>query len=158
MAKIIWGDRPKGRVLRGILLVLLVLVLGAAVWFTFFGGKACGDFDCFQKKMQKCERADLINEQPEASWKYQIVGTRGGECAIDVTLLQAKEGELGIQELEGLEMRCLYPKGRATYPESDLNRCSGELKEEMQEIVIRRLHTYILENLGELSGELSKAI
>jgi hypothetical protein len=55
-------------------------------------------------------------------------------------------------------MECRYPLGIMTYPEKDLGACSGKLKEELQSIVIKKLYTYILDNLGELDESLQQAI
>ena len=49
----------------------------------------------------------------------------------------------------------LYPKGIPIYPEKDLSKCHGRLKEELQAIIINKLHTYIIENIGEFRGNLT---
>ena len=55
-------------------------------------------------------------------------------------------------------MNCYYPPGTAAYPERDLSMCHGRLKEELQGIIITKLHTYIIDNLGKLDDELSKVV
>ena len=74
---------------------------------------------------------------------------------MNVKLLQAKRGELGIDRLAGYEMECNYPDGVGTYPEKDLEKCHGKLREELQQIIIEKLHAYIIENLGKIDRELN---
>jgi hypothetical protein len=110
----------------------------------------CVDFECFKRNILSCSKASFISEKDEASWGYQIVGKRQGVCKIDVTLLIAKSGPLGIDELEGRSMTCLYPIGVAEFPEKNLDLCHGRLKEELQRIIIEKLHEYVLDNLEKI--------
>ena len=55
-------------------------------------------------------------------------------------------------------MSCFYDFGIAEYPEKDLSKCHGRLKEELQRIVIEKLHSHILENLGKIEAGLDLAI
>jgi hypothetical protein len=138
--------------------IISVIAFILAIQLTFFNVKECRDFECFKNEMKKCNRATYINEELEATWKYEILDSDSIQCNVEVTLLQPKAGELGIEQLAGSTMICRFPKGIGTYPERDLERCSGKLKEELQEIVIRKLHTYIIENIGELEQGLELII
>jgi hypothetical protein len=93
------------------------------------------------------------HEDREASWHYRILGKSDGLCEIEVTLLQAKEGQLGIDRLNGYSMVCEYTTGITAYPERDLSRCHGLLKEELQTIIITKLHQYIITNVGNITEE-----
>ena len=55
-------------------------------------------------------------------------------------------------------MVCQTPLGSAVSPEQNLKNCNGKLKEDLQEIVIQRMHSYILKNVGEVSEELVKPL
>jgi hypothetical protein len=144
--------------LRYIFLLVILIILGLAVYYTFIYSPECQTFACFQDYMQRCRRASYISEETDASWKYSIKGSSDNQCDINVQLLQAKEGELQIEKLAGYSMDCYYPKGIGTYPQKDLNQCHGRLKEELQALLINKLHSHILENLGKISEELNKAI
>ena len=133
-------------ILAGVMIILIAL----AVYLTRFNIDKCESFACFKDKMEKCEKTEYINEVPEASWRYKITEDKNDECIVKVTLLLAKEGELGIDKLTGYDMLCTYPKGEGTYPERDLRMCHGRLKEELQQIIINKLHSYIIENLGQI--------
>ena len=139
-------------------IVALVIIGGLAAYFSFSYFHKCENFSCFQEAMQKCAKAEYINEELEASWKYDILGARGNECEVNVKLLLAKEGELGIDRLEGYEMSCFYDRGQGVYPEDDLSKCHGRLKEELQGIIINKLHTYVIENLGKIEEGIDKVV
>ena len=136
--------------------VIFIVLASAAVYMTFFFSQECGTYTCFEEAMINCNRGIIfINEDRDASWGYMIKGSNEGMCDIQVKLLQAKEGELELEKLAGLDMICSYPLGTAEYPEKELNNCHGRLKEELQELIIKKLHTYLLENIGDFSQELA---
>ncbi len=105
--------------------------------------------------MARCSLASYVHEEPQASWGYQIQGRQLNECAIEVTLLQAKEGDLQLRDFEGHSMTCFYPVGVIAFPEKDMARCHGRLKEDLQGLIIEKLHQYILDNLGEIAAGLA---
>ena len=59
-----------------------------------------------------------------------------------------------MEILEGREMECYLPFGSVIEPEENLDRCHGLLKEEMQKIIINKLHNYITDNIGKLEDKL----
>ena len=50
-------------------------------------------------------------------------------------------------------MTCMLPEGIVMIPESNIGKCSGLLKEGLQDLVIRKLHTYLVQNLGRINLE-----
>lgn len=141
-----------------IFIILAVIFIALAISATFFQSPLCQTFECFEQNMKECSSANYLNDDSEATWRYEIRGIEDGACVVEVTLLQPKSGELGIQRLNGYSMECGFPKGIVAYPEKDLAACHGRLKEEMQAIIIERLHTYIVENLGEIDQTLDLVV
>ena len=141
---------------RVVVFIVIALVFAAVgVKVSFFYTSVCDSFECFQENMKLCNKAIYLNDDVEATWRYEILGVNDdGECDVETTLLQPKQGELGIDELAGLSMTCSFPKGVVTYPEKFLDRCHGRLKEEFQNIVIEKLHTYLIEQIGEIDESL----
>jgi len=133
-----------------IFLSLFFVFFAAAIYSTFVQAERCDSFECFQEKMRECDKVRYLNDAEDATWRYEIREGSLDDCRVEVTLLQPKGGELGLERLAGLNMGCTYPKGVATYPEKNLDRCHGILKEELQALVIEKLHTYIIDNLGEI--------
>lgn len=136
-------------------LILALVFIVLAVKMTFFYTEKCNDLECFQAAMKDCDKARYVNDIEEATWSYEILGEEGDECLIDVKLLQVKSGSLGLEKLGGYGMICSFPVGVVSYPEKDLEKCHGRLKEEMQAIIIENLHKYMVDNLEEISKVLS---
>lgn len=137
---------------------LAIVILVVALYFTFVFHYNCNDLQCFKSKQARCVKTQFLYDTPETAWFYSIEGKtkyRGtSACEIEVKAVQIKGGDLDRQSLEGETMTCYLPVGLTALPESDLSRCHGLLKEESQDLIIRRLHSYIIENIGEVSEEL----
>ena len=137
-----------------VFLILGLIFVVLAVKMTFFYTEKCSDLECFQAAMKNCDKAKYVNDIEEATWEYQILRMEKGECLVNVKLLQVKTGQLGMDDLQNYEMICSYPEGVVSYPEKDLEKCHGRLKEEMQGIIIKNLHKYMIENLEEIGERL----
>ena len=153
----IFKDRVSNRIRLIVFLILIgVIVIFSVVYlFLSYEGKTCEDLECFRDSMIACDKAKYLNEEPEATWRYAVKGLKDENCIVEVTLLQTKQGELGLDKLSGMKMECEYPNGVFAYPEKNLDNCHGRLKEEFQNVIINKLHTYILENLGDIDDNLN---
>ena len=138
----------RNKILISIIVLLVLIVL--AFLYLVSTPITCDSFSCFQEQMRQCSQAVHINEDSQASWLYEVHGRTGGECEVSVVLLQAREGELGLRRLEGKDMTCFYPSGTSAYPEKDLDKCHGVLKEELQLIMIEKMHQHVLDNLDSI--------
>lgn len=118
-------------------------------------GKECETKTCFEKALEKCEKAKYVYDAQNI-WLYEIKSKKQEKCLVSVELLQIKYGILESRRLEGKKMVCEIPLGSVEMPGSDLSKCSGELKEEVQQIIIEKMHSYIIENIGKISKELEK--
>ena len=135
--------------------ILAVVVLAAAVYFTFFFTYSCDDLACFRSHQEKCAHTKFVNDAEDTVWKYRIMGKKEGKCEIKVEVVQVKSGKVEKRVLEGKSMTCYLSRGNLASPEADISKCNGLLKEELQKIIINKLHAYIIENLGEIGGELA---
>lgn len=141
-----------------IIFILFIIVLIAAIYFTIFYYKKCDDLGCFNSRLAKCSKANFQYEGDEATWYYKILGKEGNQCEVYTELRQLKQGRLDIEKLEGQSMNCFLALGVVDFPEKDISKCHGLLKESLQDIIIQKLHNYILGNLGEIDRELNKVI
>ncbi len=133
-----------------ILIVLAVIIYIG--WFFFFSTKECFSWDCFSNRLEDCSQTNFIGGT-KMIFEYRIRGKSGEFCEVDVELLQ---GELNNQDsikLENKKMNCMLPLGVRMIPESDIGNCHGLLKEGLQDIIIKRLHTYLVENIGQINLE-----
>lgn len=139
-----------------VVLVLLVVVL-LVLWFRFFGYKNCGDWNCFNENLKACDRAEFVGGA-DMIFGYTIRGALDAGCKVDVELLV---GELNNQDsisLERQKMSCILPMGVVMIPESNIGNCHGMLKEGLQDLVIKKLHTYIVQNLGKINLEVLEVL
>ncbi len=142
------ATESKGK--RNFLLVILLLFVIATAYFNFFYTKACKDKNCFDSSLVKCRKATFTNAQEEVTWQYTINGKKGDKCIINVKSIAMadREGKLA----EGKTMLCSLPRGVVMNPESNLDECHGLLKETLQDIIIEKLHVYIVKNIGSLGA------
>lgn len=141
-----------------ILLILILIVLSVAIYFSFFFAYSCDDLVCYQAHQKKCSPTKFVNDAEETTWKYHVKGKEDGRCEIKVTALQVKKGTIDKMQLEGKSMLCYLFIGDETNPESDISKCHGELKEELQDLIIQNLHKYIVDNLGNIGDALNETI
>lgn len=145
------GDNWKAYLIIGIIILLLV-----GVYFTFFFYYSCNDMSCFKSHQKECAKTKFIYDGKDTTTQYLINGKNGADCEINVKILVIKQGTADKQVLEGKEMTCLLPLGSIGTPESDLSVCHGTLKEEMQNLIIQKLHAYIVENVGQIGEGLEQ--
>ena len=139
--------------MREAIAILILIVAVMALYLTFMP-PLCGDYTCFEARMVACKPAVFVNEEDEASWRYEIMGTTQDTCSVEVVLLSAKNVDLGLRDYEGFDMRCYYALGVTGHPEKNLEACHGPLREGLQSIVIEKLYKYIVTNIGEINDEL----
>src|SRR3989344_8512219 len=136
----------------------IIIILFIAIYFTFFYSYKCKSLACFKEHQRRCNlissKTIFTNDGDEATWFYHIRGQVKDECKVYVKFIHLKKGDASFTELEGRSMDCYVPIGSEVAPESDITKCHGELKEGLQEEMIKKLHKYIVSNLGEISEEL----
>src|SRR3989344_731536 len=128
---------------KKIIIMLVLAVLLIAVFFLFIYEKRCFDNTCFEERIVKCRRTSFINDKLDMVLQYNIIGVKGGN---------------DIAVLKGKTMTCLTSLGVISYPEEDISKCSGELKDNIQDLIINRMYVYVLESMGKINEELGKVI
>ena len=146
-------DHAKRRV--GIALIILIMALIVfSGYFLLFYAKPVSNSEEFVNAMTYCKSVSWIREDAQASWLYIIKGNAEGDaCNVEVQLLKMKEGTIDSEKLQGKTMTCKLLKSETRFPEKDISKCEGELKGELQDIIIQRMHNYLLKNVGEIKAE-----
>ena len=155
-AKKILESQGYGKLKTRVGMALIILVLSLVVfslYFLFFYAKPCDNEACFVNAMVNCKRVSLVREDSQASWIYTVRGSKNNLCNVEVKLLKIKQGTMDSEDLQGKKMSCLVQKASSQFPEKDISKCTGVLKEELQNIIIKRMHNYLLENVGEIRQE-----
>ncbi|MEN7982142.1 MAG: hypothetical protein ABFQ65_01715 [Nanoarchaeota archaeon] len=148
----------RGQTGKLIIFFLGIIILIGAIYFTFFFSYSCDSLACFQAHQRECSKTHFVNDAEDSIWDYKILGEENKACGIEVKVLKVKQGNVDRKRIEGKMMTCYLPLGDDTSPEVDIVNCHGLLKEELQEIIIEKLHLYVVENIGEISEELKKAV
>lgn len=150
-----FGSYNKNKKRVGLALIILIIALIIFTgYFLFFYEKQCEDAGCFVDAMKNCRAVSWIRSDDQASWLYEIKwGMAGDSCKIEVKLLEVKQGTIDSERLVGKEMLCTMQKGDTSFPEKDISRCTGLLKEELQDLIIQRMHNYLLKNVGQIKQE-----
>lgn len=147
--------------------LIIILVIVAVFLILIYYNKKCSDGVCFDSALTNCNKANFISETKDSTWQYQIKGKSLAcffskkyckTCEVNVELLQIKKGSVDTEKLQGLAMDCSLDFGYVGNPQDNLERCSGKLKEQMQDLIIKRMHAYILQNVGKIGEELSKVV
>ncbi len=145
-----WKNIKKLSYWRWFSILMILAVVSFIVWLLFFSYAECDSWDCFNNHLEECSRAKFVGGE-RMIFEYTIFRSSSDYCEVNIELLQ---GELDNQDslrLEGSKMRCRLPKGVIMIPGSNIDNCNGELKEGLQGLIIEKLYTYIVQNLGRLN-------
>ncbi|MEK6848565.1 MAG: hypothetical protein AABX65_02950 [Nanoarchaeota archaeon] len=142
---------------EALIIIILLVILVALVllaYFKFSSSQACENEACFNSALEGCKKTIYNANTPEALWRYTIKKKTANECLINVEFIEAKQGKVELQALQGKEMLCALPIGIVASPQADLKNCHGRLKEDIQELIIQKTHTYITDNWDKISSAL----
>ena len=145
-------EKMKKRVGIALVILIIAIIIYTAYFFIYYP-KLCDNNKCFLDAMNSCKRIYFLREDSQASWLYVIKGETGDLCKIELMLKEIRQGNLDSEKLQNKKMLCLVNKGNTRFPEKDISKCTGQLKEELQDIIIQRMHDYLLENVGKINKE-----
>ena len=135
--------------------LFLLVCIATLIFFIVseFNYANCENLECFNSNLEKCSKATFVGGN-EMIFEYKIFGLSDGRCNVNVKFLQGELTNSEAQEFAGKEMVCSLPKGVEMLPESNLGNCHGLLKEELQDQIITKFHSYLVENLGRINLEI----
>lgn len=143
-------------ILRWFVILVLIALVAYFVWLMFFSYKECDSWDCFNTRLEDCSRTTFIGGT-NMIFEYKIKGESKDSCVVGIELLQGEVNDRDSEKLIGQKMDCSLPSGVVMIPESEILNCHGILKEGLQDLVINKLHTYIVQNLGRINLEVMDA-
>ena len=136
------------------IIIVIAILLAVLFYFFFLKASVCNDFECYQHALETCKKSELVREDDNGIWRYVIEkSVDENTCVVEVSLLALKQGNIDMEELQGLSMECSILRSSAEFPENDIASCSGKLKEGIQEVMIQRMHNYLLKNIGKINEE-----
>lgn len=143
-----------------LLAVIIIAAIGLLVslYFIIIYSTGCQDESCFSDALVKCKRTNYLKDTTETLTEYKILSKTERTCKVNVKLVQIKQGSVELGPLEGKEMQCILPLGTYMKPEENIKNCHGLLKEGVQEIMIQRMHSELVENIGQIGEEITKVL
>ena len=136
-----------------ILSALFMFILSVLILFIATYYNRCDNWECFSYNLAKCTKTKFAGGD-DILYGYIIEGKSGDYCSVNVTLLEGQLNNQDTTALKGKSMVCLLDYGVVSEPSSDLSVCHGELKESLQEQVINKLYTYLVQNLGQINKDI----
>jgi len=132
---------------------LLVLLLVITLFVGFVYTADCKDRDCLIKAMFECKKTYFESEQKNVTWQYTVKGLSDSNCVVSVKAVNVQLSPSLAKTIEGQAMNCNIPKSLAGsfLPESKLEYCHGLLKEALQDMIIEKMHLYIMQNIGQFN-------
>lgn len=149
--------RPRNIILT-ILAILALIGIIFSIYYVYLYAATCTNEDCFANALVDCKRASYVAENADIVLSYKILGEKDNKCKVNVKLLQIKQGSVELEKLQNKDMDCYLPLGTYVKPEDNIKNCHGLLKESIQEEIIQRMHSQIIENIGQIGEELTEVI
>ncbi len=146
------GGKNKLIFLKVLVLLSFFLFLSYVGWLSFFSFEECNELECFNKNLKSCDRAKFVGGS-DMIFRYSILGRFENDCRVHAELLQGELNNQDSLKLEGQGMICDLPFGMIGVPESNIGECHGILKENLQDIVIKKMYSYIIQNIDNLGLE-----
>jgi len=140
----------KDTVIKGILIGLIICLVIFFIWANFFYFKKCTTQECFDNYLAKCSRAIYVNKG-NITFEFKILNQENDICRVNVKLLRGDLTNPDSLVLKEKSMKCGLPVGVISSPVDDISLCHGLLKEGLQDLIIKKMHTYIVQNLDRIN-------
>lgn len=150
-------DHRRIRIKR-IIFIIAIILLVLSIYLKFFYFENCyQDRKCFNVALARCDKAIFKNYGLDSAWYYKIEGKQGDSCIVYVENINFKTAIEAVK-LKDKSMECYLPFGLITSPESNIDLCHGLLKEELQDLIIEKMHLYIVQNIGNITEAIEKIV
>jgi hypothetical protein len=139
--------------IKAILALICIVLITAGIVYLIFSKPRCISEGCFINSLWKCRQISYSNEQENATWYYSIKGYSGDSCDVYVKMVRLRSDVETATALVGKSMTCEIPKDAAGsfMPESKIEYCHGLLKESIQDLIIKKMHLFIIQNIGQIN-------
>jgi cell division protein FtsI/penicillin-binding protein 2 len=148
-------DKFFSKKIKIILIALIILIIIFVIFLIYvfiIKSDSCENEKCFFNSLKDCKKVYFVKEDPEYSWLYSISKEASKDsCEVKVKLLEIKKESSDSKILQDKEMICIVPKTTKDFPEKEISRCSGVLKEQLQDLIIQRMYDYLLTNVQEIN-------
>ncbi len=150
---------------RWVIFPLLFILLILTIIFFIYHKQECTSKDCFNINLQNCKPSYLFALEENNLYSYTIYRSFGSYCNVEIKLERMATGtnKEYIDLLEGKSMTCKIPKDSLFNLKIDkidtlLTYCSGQLKEALYEVIIKKLYGSIIQQMGSIMDEINKVV
>jgi len=152
--------RKKRLDLKATLMILAIVILLSGSLYLLLYKKQCLNQNCFIDSLWKCNKVIFTNAQENSTWSYAINGLKGDNCEVNVRVVKLISDVETSAALNGKSMICDIPKdiSGSFLPESRIEYCHGTLKESIQDLIIKKMQLFIVQNIGQVNQTSIKAI
>ncbi len=142
---------------------LIFIVMFVIGYYTGFLRENCKDnAECFNSRISKCRASEVLFAKNNNLYRYEIRSSVFGYCEMKVTLERVEAGAgQEFKDLQGKSMKCEIPKkllNEVSLEKFDdmMKYCHGRLKEGIYEIIINRMYSFLVGQLGDVVKEIKK--
>jgi len=150
---------------RGIIIIILFLLIIGSIFYFFLRIPRCDTSGCFEANAIDCKKSKIVLVEANGSMsEYIIRGREGKNCVLDVKLLRIAGLSSELRnKFEGKEMRCNIPKNefsrmRVEKMADNLDYCKGPLREEIYDVVIKKLYKLVVRDMNTVLEEIERVI
>lgn len=143
----------KGLNIKAILALACIIILAGGGIYLIFAKEKCLSQSCLLNSLWKCKQVSYLNVQDNSTWYYKVQGMTGDGCKVYVEAKELKTDVETAGALIGKSMTCYIPSDVAGsfLPEAKIEYCHGLLKEAIQDLIIQKMHLFIVQNIGQIN-------
>ena len=146
-----------------VLILIIFFIMLIFIIFLLYPKDCKVDKLCFNERFEKCKPARFTEIKDNNFYEYKIFGAKKKECLFEVKLLRLEPGaDVTVKALlENKAMKCKIPLKTFKNLEqidSMVNYCTGELKESIYTLLVKRMYGTIIRNLGQIVEETRKVV
>ena len=150
---------------RGLVLIVVIILILVSLFYFVFKTNECKTSGCFEDAALNCKKAEInVREANGSISQYTIQGKESGNCLLNIKL--EKIGSLSEEmknKFEGKDMTCNIPLNEFSRMKiedmgANLDYCHGPLKEEIYDIVIKKLYNLVIRDMSSVLQEVERVL
>ena len=145
--------KKRGLNIKAILAIICIALIVISICYLIFAKPKCLSQGCFLNSLWKCKPLTFYNEQENSTWYYSIKGYSQDSCRVYVEAVKLQTDLETANAMVGKSMICDIPRdiSGSFLPEAKIEYCHGLLKEAIQDLIIKKMHLFIVQNIGQIS-------
>ena len=149
---------------RGLIVIIIGVLIILSIFYLIFNTKNCENVGCFEAAAVKCKKATIDIKEGDSISQYTIKGDKKNNCILQIKIKEMSALSQEIkQKFEGKSMLCEIPKNEFSRMKiedmgSNLDLCHGPLKEEMYDVVIKKLYNLVVRDMSSILEEVERTL